>query len=307
MSTDNIDQILVIGTGSMASLFAARLAASGVSVTMLGSWTNGLEALRRNGVRCLDPEGHINSYPVQAIDDPGDCPQTRYALVLVKSWGTLSAARHLARCLAPNGLAITLQNGLGNQEILAAELGEERVAAGVTTYGANMVEPGLVRPAGEGQITIIKKPGTQVIASMLQRAGFQVKITMDARSLIWGKLLINAAINPLTALLEVPNGRLLENEHSLSLMKSLIDETLQVAQASGVQIPYPNPHTIVEEVARRTSQNRSSMLQDILRGTPTEIDSINGAVVKKGQECHVPAPVNFTLWQLVKAKEKTKI
>lgn len=303
MSPDTSDQILVIGTGSMASLFAARLAESGVSVTMLGSWTNGLEALRKYGVRCLDATGQANSYPVRVIHDPLDCPHTRYALVLVKSWGTQRAASHLARCLAPDGLAITLQNGLGNQEILAAELGEIRVVVGVTTYGANLVEPGLVRPAGEGQITIVNKPGSRVIASMLQKAGFQVNLTVDARSLIWGKLLINAAINPLTALLEVPNGKLLEVEHARTLMKAIIDETMQVAQANGTQLPYPDPHTMVEDVARRTSQNRSSMLQDILRGTPTEIDSINGAIVNKGQEYQVLAPVNFTLWQLVKAKE----
>jgi len=303
MSTNTTEKILVIGTGSMACLFAARLVAAGVSVTMLGSWKNGLDALRIYGVRCLDSAGRINSYPVRVIHDPVDCPNTRYALVLVKSWGTQRAARHLARCLAPDGLAITLQNGLGNLEILAAELGDGRVASGVTTYGANLLEPGLVRPAGEGQITIIDKSGTQVIASMLQTAGFQVNITKDARSLIWGKLLINAAINPLTALLEVPNGKLLEIEQTLKLMRTIIDETLQVAQANRVQIPYPDPYKIVEDVARRTSLNRSSMLQDILRGTPTEIDSINGAIVKVGRECHVPAPVNFTLWQLVKAKE----
>jgi 2-dehydropantoate 2-reductase len=123
----------------------------------------------------------------------------------------------------------------------------------------------------------------------------------DAQSLIWGKLVINAAINPLTALLRVPNGRLLEIPAAHDLMKALATEVAQVAGAEHIPLPFADPVAAAEDVARRTAPNHSSMLQDILRGAPTEIDAICGAVVRIGQQHRLESPVNWTCWKLVKA------
>lgn len=304
MSNSNNAAILIIGTGSLASLFGARLSAIGTSVMMIGTWPAGLEALKKYGVRLVDADGSQRAYPVKTASDTRDCAGARYALVLVKSSRTGRAAEQLAECLAPDGLALTLQNGLGNREQLAQVLGEGRVTSGITTYGANLLEPGRVRLAGEGTITLTSAPDVISLGRLLENAGFNVEYTADTSGLIWGKLLVNAAINPLTALLDVPNGELLERPSARGLMSSVVQEAVLVSRALGVYLPYPDPIAMVEEVAQRTAANRSSMLQDVSRGSPTEIDAINGAIVKAGDEAGVPTPINRTLWLLVKAKEQ---
>jgi 2-dehydropantoate 2-reductase len=287
----------------MACLFAARLVASGSQVTLLGTWREGVEALRHGGVILVDQEGHEQAYPVCATDDPADCAGAGAALVLVKSWQTERAAGQLADCLAPEGVALTLQNGLGNREKLTKALGARRVALGVTTIGANLLGPGKVRLAGEGVISLSVHSRLGLLADRLRQAGFIVENAPDPDALLWGKLVINAAINPLTALLGVPNGALLERPTARSLMTTVAREAAAVAMAQGLHLPYPDPAVAVETIARRTAANRSSMLQDLQRGAPTEIDAICGAIVTAGEQTDVPTPVNRTLWQLVKALE----
>jgi 2-dehydropantoate 2-reductase len=130
-----------------------------------------------------------------------------------------------------------------------------------------------------------------------------VDVLADTTSLIWGKLVINAAINPLTALLRIPNGELLNRPNARALMAAAAREAAAVAGASQISLPYPDPVSAVEDVARRTAGNLSSMLQDVQRGTPTEIDAICGAIVKAGARVKVPTPVIRTMWLLVRAIE----
>lgn len=293
--------LLIVGTGALACLFAARLAESGISVTLLGTWAEGLEALRSHGVRVVGMDGVDLAYPVKATADPADCSAALFALVLVKSWQTERAACQLATCLAPEGLALTLQNGLGNYEILTDALGASRVALGVTTGGATLVGPGRVRPGGEGTISLGQQPRLPLLADMLRRAGFSVEVVPEAEGLLWSKLVINVAINPLTALLRIPNGELLARPEARNLLAAAAREAAEVAAASGLRLVYTDPVAAAESVARHTARNTSSMLQDVLRGAPTEIDAICGAIVAAGEKCGVPVPVNRTLWLLVKA------
>lgn len=294
-------RILIVGTGALATLFAARLARAGESVTMLGTWPAGLTALRREGARLAQSRGNEQAFQVIATDDPADCRGVHYALVLVKSWQTARAARQLADCLDPSGLALTLQNGLGNRETLADALGPSRVALGSTTTGATLLGPGLVRPGGEGGISIEEHGRVQPLVEALKRAEFNVELVPDARQLIWSKLVINSAINPLTALLRIPNGQLLERPAARGLLRALAEETAAVAFAEQVRLTSVDPAAMVEDVARRTSSNHSSMFQDIQRGAPTEIDAICGAVTRVGQRHRIPTPFNRTCWQLVEA------
>jgi 2-dehydropantoate 2-reductase len=295
--------LLVVGTGAMASLFAARLSAGGVAVSMLGSWQQGLDALRQRGVIVMDAQGGEQAFPVHVTEDPCECQEARFALVLVKSWQTERAAAQLAECLSPDGVALTLQNGMGNREKLSKALGSRRVALGVTTLGATLMGPGRVRPAGDGVISLSMHSRLGPLTEMLRLAGFVVEAAPDPDSLLWGKLVINAAINPLTALLGVPNGALLERPTARALMVAVAREAAAVAVAQGLHLPYPDPVVATETITRRTAANRSSMLQDVQRGSPTEIDAICGAIVKAGEQTGVPTPVNRTLWQLVKALE----
>ena len=292
-----IADLLIVGSGALATLFAARLSAAGVEVAVLGSWREGLAALRKDGARLDDAVGQA----VQVIDNLADCRGVKSALVLVKSYQTEHIASQLAECLAEDGLAVTLQNGLGNDTILANTLGFQRVSRGVTTLGAALVAPGFVRSGGEGVITLEAHSRLSVLDAMLNLAKFNVSIVGNMEPVVWGKLIINAAINPLTALLRVKNGDLLTIPSARALMVELAGEAAQVAQALAVNLPFLNAEQAVEEVAQRTSENISSMLQDVLRESPTEVDAINGAVVGLGEQKGVPTPVNRTICALVKA------
>jgi 2-dehydropantoate 2-reductase len=290
-------ELLIVGSGAIATLFAARLSAVGVKITMLGSWQAGLAALRKNGVRLDD----LESQTVQVTDNPVDCRGAKLALVLVKSWQTDQIATRLADCLAEDGLVVTLQNGLGNDLILSNSLGFPRVSRGVTTLGATLLAPGLVRSGGEGSITLEAHSRLFPLEQMLHLAGFDVSVVGNIEPEVWGKLIVNAAINPLTALLRAKNGDLLTNPPARVLMGELAGEAARVAEAQAVELPFPNPERAVEELARRTADNTSSMLQDVLRGAPTEVDAINGAIVRLGMQKGFPSPVNRVICSLVKA------
>ncbi len=294
-------EILIAGTGALATLFAWRLARARHRPTLLGQWQPGLSALREKGARLVDSRGEEQAVPVGVIERPEECAGIRQALVLVKSWQTARAAEELSQCVAPDGLVITLQNGLGNYEILKQALGEERVALGSTTTGATLLGPGLVKPAGEGTISVEAHPRIGPMAAALKSGGFKVEIVQDARALVWTKLIVNSAINPLTALLRVPNGELLRRPAARALMRALAEETARVARAEHVELDIEDAAAMVEDVARRTAENYSSMLQDIRRGAPTEIEAICGAIARTGQQDGVPTPVNEVCWRLVKA------
>jgi len=285
----------------MACLFAARLASSGNKVTMSGSWEEGLAALRQYGVRILDLDGRDRSYRVEVMNSSENKGDFQQCFVLVKSWQTEQVAKQLGKCLSAKGIALTLQNGLGNDEILKAILTPDRVALGVTTVGARMLEPGYVQFTGNGKIFLDAHPQVSGLSRLLETAGFQVEVVDDPITLLWGKLLINAAINPITALLRVKNGDLLEQQGTRELLGEVAKEAACVALQLGIHLPYTDPILAVEEVARNTATNYSSMLQDVLRGTGTEIEAINGAIVRMGERNGVPTPINRVLWQLVKS------
>ncbi|MGD8403059.1 MAG: 2-dehydropantoate 2-reductase [Anaerolineales bacterium] len=297
--------ILIVGSGALATLFAARLSASGHPITMLGTWGDGLQALNENGARLVDADGAEQAYPVDTTNNPEDCKGARYALVLVKSWQTERVATQLADCLAEDGLALTLQNGVGNRELLAEALGTSRVALGVTTTGATLLGPGLARAGGEGVISMEAHPRLGSLEAAITEAGFNVQVVNDADALVWGKLVINAAINPLTALLRVPNGELLQRPAAHKMMVVLAREAAAVATAQGIHLPFKDAVRAAEDVARKTAANHSSMFQDIRRGAPTEIDAICGAITETGEKLGVSTPVNRVCWHLTRASLPT--
>jgi len=292
------DRLLIAGTGAMACLFGARLAPH-ADVTLLGSWPEGLEALSHAGIR-LDADGTSTRARVHVTSDPAECGGARMAVVLVKSWQTERTAAQLAGCLAGDGVALTLQNGLGNLEHLQAALGIERAALGVTTVGATLLGPAHVRLGGLGPTYLAQHPRLEPLAALLQEAEFEIQLAQDLESLVWGKLAVNAGINPITALQRMENGGVLEHAEARAVATAAAQEVAAVAAARGTDMPFQDAGEETLAVAQRTAHNRSSMYQDILRGAPTEVDAICGAVVREGQKHGVPTPVNWTLWQMVR-------
>jgi 2-dehydropantoate 2-reductase len=296
------EPILIVGTGALASLFAARLSAIGQDVLILGTWQAAIDAFNTDGVHLISEDGDDEHYSLRATSDPADCAGARFALVLVKSWQTERAAEQLTACLADDGLALSLQNGIGNREILTEALGAQRVALGSTTTGAALLGPAKVRPGGEGIVSLGNHPQLAPLVDLLSEADFSVEMQEDIDSLIWSKLVINAAINPLTALLNIPNGELLTRPSARKLSAELAREVAAVAAAKGIQLAFADPVQAAEDVALRTAANRSSMLQDVDRGAPTEIEAICGAVVRAGEKLGIPTPLNETMRLLIKAR-----
>lgn len=304
-------RVAIFGIGAMGCLFGSRLTPH-TDVTLIGHWPEQLAKLQRYPLRVITSQGQEHEIKLKAMNTVRAAGELSLqgvdaALILVKSSQTAQAAESAARLLKPTGLAITLQNGLGNLKIIAQYVGSERAALGTTTQGAATDGPGVLIEGGEGTTHLAAHPGNhlqmQAVAMLFEQGGLHTEIVEDVTSLVWGKLAINAAINPLTALLRVPNGALLESGYARGLMGDAAREVGVIAAAKEIALPFPDPARRAEEVARLTATNRSSMLQDIQRGAPTEIDAICGAVVREGEQLGVPTPVNTTLYRLVKALE----
>jgi 2-dehydropantoate 2-reductase len=294
--------VTIVGTGALATLFAARLGAI-VPVTVLGSWAEALAAFRERGVLLETEEGTLR-VPVAATSDPADCRGARLALVLVKAGSTARAAGMIRSFLAPDGLAVTLQNGLGNSETLAGALGPARVVTGAAEVGATLMAPGRARPGGGRRIFLAAHPNVAEVEALLAQAGFEVSIVPDARRLVWEKLSVTAPLLPLTALLGVTNGEVLSRPSARALLDAAAREVVATATAGGIELPAGDPGEAARRVALSTASNVSSMLQDVRRGAPTEVDAVNGAVVAAAGRLGVPAPVNETLWLAVRALDE---
>jgi 2-dehydropantoate 2-reductase len=292
--------VLIVGTGAMGTLFAHRLAEQ-APVIMFGSWPEALQAISTHGIS-LEVAGVESVRRVRVCSVPEDLPEIRLALVLVKSWQTEHAAKLLAQCLSEDGLALSMQNGLGNLEILQAELGAERAALAVTTLGSTCIAPGRARFGGEGEIHLLYDPRLDELTDLFRTAGLTIQFTEDLDGAIWGKLVINSAINPLTALIGCRNGHLLQIEEALWLLDQVAEETAHFATVQDIRLPFEDPVEIVHQVAMRSGENVSSMLADIKRGAPTEIDWINGAIALRATRMGYPTPLNTFLWKTIRAR-----
>ncbi len=286
-------RIVVFGTGAMACLFASRLTRV-AHVTLVGTWAEAIHSIRERGILLEDAEG---SKTIQAHTEflGRQIPPAKLAVVLVKSWQTAKIEEYIPRCLGSEGLAVSLQNGLGNLDLLG-----EKVLAGTTSEAATLLGPGHIKCGGSGP-THVAAP--EWVVEIFRRAGFESYgcSPNEADSLLWGKLSISCGINALTALLRVPNGELLKVPTAAVLMTKAARECASVARACGIKLPFADAAAKAREITERTAANKSSMLQDLLRGAPTECDAVNGAVVRVGKRLNVPTPVNEVLYQLIKA------
>lgn len=301
---------LVVGPGAMGTLFSVRLSQAGHQVALLDYKAKRAESIGKKGLRLEDVTGEVSVH-VPVVTSPTPAP-VDVVLICVKATQTLTAARDMAGRLPPQANILTLQNGLGNVEILQKIFGEGRVFGGVTSEGATLMAPGHARHAGRGETFIgpagsaqDREDAVKSMVSAFREAGFDTRSTDEVESLIWGKLIVNVGINALTALTRLKNGRLPEISGAHMLMEKAVGEAVQVAQAKGIPLPYPEPLERVVTVCRATADNVASMLQDILAEKPTEVAFINGAVVREGEKQGIATPVNFTLSCLVETLQET--
>ncbi|MDI6773137.1 MAG: 2-dehydropantoate 2-reductase [bacterium] len=302
-------KVCVIGAGAMGSLFGGYLSAAGHEVWLVDTATGHADAIARQGLRIVEPNGEERVVRPRAVTDPRSVGPCDLVLVFVKSYHTRQAAASLAPLLAPSTVVLTLQNGLGNVDALAEEVPRSHLMAGTTGQGANVLGAGRIHHAGSGETLIGELDGAptdrlRCLVEAFTDAGLHASASNNVQGVIWAKLLVNIAINPLTAILRVRNGRLLEMPEAVEIMKEAVDEGLAVASRAGVRVPLEDPWAHVRDVARRTGDNRSSMLQDVEMGRQTEIDVINGAVVREGSRLGVATPVNLALMHLVKCLEQ---
>jgi 2-dehydropantoate 2-reductase len=306
MRTDGNLKIAILGIGAMGCLFGSRLSGH-ADIWLVGTWPKQIEVLQRDGLEVTAPDGTVTHCHLNVTPDLARVPASDVVLVLVKSYQTLRAARQAAYILKTGGVAITLQNGLGNREILADEVGAARAVLGVTAQGATVLGPGRLRHAGDGPTHLARVAGQESnlrqVSDLFNEIGLETTVVDGADSLVWGKLAINAGINPLTALLGIPNGALVEDDVLSRIMAGAAQEVADIAQARDIRLPYEDAARRTAEVSRATAANRSSMLQDVDRGAPTEIDAISGAVVQAGVAAQVPTPINQFLWRLMKEQE----
>ncbi len=301
-------RIAIIGPGAVGLLFAGYLHLGGAEVRLVDEDEDRADLLNGEGFRWEGPGGDLRfTLPVSVgMADPGSID---LVILCVKAYQTNLAAGQIADS-GYRGPVLTLQNGAGNAEIIGHHCPDSAVIAGTTSEGASLVDPCHVRHAGRGETVFGPvrpgAPGTAFLhdlVSIMRGGGLDASIYDDPERLVWSKVIVNAAINPLTALLSVTNGRLLDIKPARELMAGLVREGFNVARRKGVSPTYGDPVARVEEVCRLTSGNYSSMCQDVRHGRRTEIDFINGAIVREGAILGLPCPLNETMLKLIRSLE----
>lgn len=296
-------RFLVFGAGAVGSVFAARLAAR-FPVTVVARGRR-LSDIRRAGIRV---EGATEAHTRPRAASPAELAGFRpdFALVTVKAHQTPAAARSLA-ALGTAPVRVSLQNGLGNEETLAA--GGYPTLGAVSNSGATLLPSGAVFHAGLGEVILSPFANTEEaaarnLAGCLAEAGFPVRPVPDIRKPLWDKAILNAAVNPITALLGLRTGHLLDDPGTVRLLRLLVGEAVAVARAEAVPASEAEVWQSIRRIVARTAENKSSMLQDLERGVRTEIDAITGAIVARGDRRGLPTPWNRLMLRLVRAREQ---
>lgn len=293
--------VLVMGAGGVGCYHAAMLARAGHVVTLIGRPQH-VEAMNRQGLR-LETATASWSVPVRAqvALNAADAAQVDLVLVCVKSGDTERAGADLGAHLSPSAVVLSLQNGADNAERLARVLGRPVLPA-IVYVAVEMAGPGHVRHHGRGELLIGSSAHSGEVAEVFTGSGVPTSITDDISAALWDKLIINCAFNALSAIPHLPYGELVRREGILAVMHDVVDECVAVAKAAGIGLR-ADPRAAIRTIADTMATQRSSMAQDLVAGRRSEIDHLNGYIVRQGQALGVATPVNRVLHALVRAME----
>ena len=301
-------KITVVGPGALGCLIAAFLKSrTKEDVWVLDEFADRAKKISQDGIR-VDGISSPVTVKVNATISARDIGPCDLVILCVKSYSTEDACKGMKDLVSDKTNILTLQNGLGNVQILNDHFGPDRVIAGVTNHGSTLIGKAHVRYAGKGDTTVGKADGRVLgaireVAGLLTRAGLETKVSRDIDSVVWSKIIVNVGINALTAITGIHNGGLLDHEECRQIMRSAVQESVKIVKRKRIKLSYDDPIQKVESVCRATSANISSMLQDVLNKRRTEIDFINGAIVRQAKALNIPTPVNEVLVNLVKTLE----
>ncbi len=295
-------RIGVMGAGAVGCYYGAMLALAGHEVRLVGRPAHA-EAMRRDGLR-LEIRSQLKSVRVEAGSEAALLRGTELVLFCVKSTDTDRAAAAMEPHLEPGTAVLSLQNGVDNAERLAGALRQEVIAA-VVYVATEMAGPGHVRHHGRGELVIGRSASSERIAAMFRAAGVPVDVSDNVLGALWAKLIVNCAYNALSAIAQLPYGRLVQGEGVTAVMRDVVDECLAVASAARVRVP-GDSWQAVQRIAETMPGQLSSTAQDLARGKPTEIDHLNGFVARRGEVLRVATPVNRALTVLVRLLEGGK-
>ena len=296
-------KVAVMGAGAVGCYFGAMLARAGHAVTLIGRPQH-VEAVNRRGLY-LDSKSFQEHVPMSASTDAAAVARSDVVLFCVKSSDTEAAGRQIAPHLGEKTVLLTLQNGVDNAERLQAALPQEVIPA-VVYVATEMAGAGHVKHHGRGDLVIGASSSSEAIAAQLIAAGVPVTVSDNANGELWVKLIVNCAYNAISAISRMPYGQMVEGDGVPAVMDDVVMECLAVAKAAGVIVP-GDVRVSVPGIAGAMKEQFSSTAQDLMRGKPTEIDHLNGYVVRKGAALGVPTPVNRVLHSLVKLLESKAV
>ena len=299
--------VLILGAGAMGCLYGSALHRAGAAVTLVDANREHVDAINAHGLE-LELRAGTERLPIPAVLPAQVIQPVDLIVVFTKTFHTDAALAGVAAAIGPETSLLSLQNGLGNDQGLAAHAAPERVLVGASTLPADLVGPGKVRSHGDGGSKLYPAFGgdqafAQKVADLLSRGGLPAQLDPQIHAAIWSKAIFNAAMNPLCALTLRTPGFLGAHAESRALYGEVVEEGVAIANASGIAIEAQPIHDLTEVSVTDHANHEASMLQDVKAGRRTEIDAINGAIVEAGRKVGVAAPVTETLWRLVKLEE----
>ena len=302
-------KIAVVGPGALGCLLAGLLRSrTKEEIWLIDKSPERAKRIREAGIRIEGMSSISTAIGVSA--DPKEVGPCDIVFICVKSYSTDDACKDIKDLISDKTFILTLQNGIGNVQILNDYFGLKRVIAGVTNHGATLMGPGHVRHAGKGDTVIGMYSGKTLgpvrdAANLLMKCGFETKISKEIDSVIWSKLMINIGINALTGITRLKNGMLIKHDGVRDIMRNSVQEAIKIVKRKRIKLIYDDPIQKVESVCKATAVNVSSMLQDILNAKRTEIDYINGVITRQGKVLGIPTPVNEVLVSLIKTIESS--